>query len=112
MNLSAELEACLKEFTAVGAIEIRENGGRVAPFSGLSWEVRGASEKPLLHLWSENHNLTRRVLAITDHSEHRLALAVERFGRAKPDRLEFIRREFERDAHELSRQEFRDRLTH
>ena len=91
MDLSAELQACLKEFTAVGAIEIRENGGRVAPFSGLSWEVRGASEKPLLHLWSENHNLTRRVLAITDHSDQRLALAVERFGRAKPDRLEFIR---------------------
>jgi len=37
---------------------------------------------------------------------------VERFGRAKPDRLEFIRREFERGARELSREEFRDRLTH
>jgi hypothetical protein len=34
----------------------------------LSSEVRGKSEKPWLHLWSENHNLTRRVLAITDHS--------------------------------------------
>ena len=71
VDLSAELQACLKEFTADGAIEIRENGGRVAPFSGLSWEVRGATEKPLLHLWSENYNLTRRVLAITDHSEQR-----------------------------------------
>src|SRR5580692_11867419 len=107
VDLSAELQACLKEFTADGVIEIRENGGRVAPFSGLSWEVRGASEKPLLHLWSENYNLTRRVLAITDHSEQRLALAVERFGRAKPDRLEFIRRDFERNARELSREEFR-----
>lgn len=85
MDLSAELQACLKEFTADGSIEIRENGGRVAPFSGLSWEVRGAAEKPLLHLWSENYNFTRRVLAITDHSDQRLALAVERFGRAKPD---------------------------
>lgn len=84
MDLSVELQACLKEFTADGSIEIRENGGRVAPFSGLSWEVRGASEKPLLHLWSANCNLTRRVLAITDHSEQRLALAVERFGRANP----------------------------
>ncbi len=78
----------------------------------MSWEVRGNGEKPLLHLWSEQFNLTRRVLAITDHSEQRLALAVERFGRAKPDRLEFIRREFERGARELSREEFRDRLTH
>ena len=76
----------------------------------MSWEVCGAGEKPLLHLWSEQFNLTLRVLAITDHSERRLALAVERFGRSKPDRLEFIRRDFRRSASELSRGEFRDRL--
>jgi hypothetical protein len=110
VDLSVELQACLKEFTADGSIEIRENGGRAAPFSGLSWEVRGASEKPLLHLWSENYNLTRRVLAITDHSEQRLALAVERFGRAKPDRLEFIRLEYERAQRDLSREAFCDSL--
>jgi hypothetical protein len=51
-------------------------------------------------------------LAITDHSDERLALAVERFGRAKPDRLEFIRMEFERSARELSREEFCARLKH
>jgi hypothetical protein len=110
VDLSVELQACLKEFTADGSIEIRENGGRLAPFSGLSWEVRGAAEKPLLHLWSENHNLTRRVLAITDHSDQRLALAVERFGRSKPDRLEFIRLEFERAQRDLSREAFCDGL--
>ena len=112
MEFAAELQASLQEFTASGVVEVRENGGCVASFSGMSWEVRGNGEKPLLHLWSEQFNLTRRVLAITDHSEQRLALAVERFGRAKPDRLEFIRREFERGARELSREEFRDRLSH
>lgn len=112
MDLSAELQACLKEFTSDGAIEIRENGGRVAPFAGLSWEVRGVAEKPLLHLWSENCNLTRRVLAITDHSDLRLALAVERFGRSRPDRLEFIRLEFERTMRDLSRDAFCEFLTH
>jgi hypothetical protein len=110
VDLSLELEACLKEFTAEGSIEIRENGGRLAPFSGLSWEVRGAAEKPLLHLWSENHNLTRRVLAITDHSDQRLALAVERFGQSKPDRFEFIRLELERVQRDLSREAFCDDL--
>jgi hypothetical protein len=112
MELAAELQASLREFANSGVIEVRENGGCVAPFAGMSWEVRGEDEKPLLHLWSEQCNLTRRVLAITDHSERRLALAVERFGRSKPDRLEFIRREFERGARELSREEFRDRLAH
>jgi hypothetical protein len=112
VEFAAELQASLQEFTASGIVEVRENGGCVAPFSGMSWEVRGSGEKPLLHLWSGQFNLTRRVLAITDHSEQRLALAVERFGRSKPDRLEFIRREYERGARELSREEFRDRLTH
>jgi len=111
MEFATELQASIQKFTASGVVEVRENGGCVAPFSGMSWEVRGSGEKPLLHLWSEQFNLTRRVLAITDHSEQRLALAVERFGRTKPDRLEFIRREFERGARELSREEFRDRLT-
>src|SRR5258708_3999754 len=112
MEFAAELQASLREFTASGVVEVRENGGNVASFSGMSWEVRGDGEKPLLHLWSEQLNLTRRVLAITDHSEQRLALAVERFGRSKPDPLEFIRRDFERGARELSREEFRGRLTH
>lgn len=106
MDFSAELRACLTEFTGDGAIEIRENGGRRTPFSGVSWEVRGAAERPLLHLWSENYNLTRRVLAITDHSEERLTLAVERFGRAKPDRLEFVRLEFTRAPRDTSRAGF------
>jgi len=40
---------------AAGATDLIENGARIAPLSSLSWEVRGKSEKPLLHLWSENH---------------------------------------------------------
>ena len=110
MELAAELEATLREFAAAAPVEVRENGGRVAPLAGLSWEVRGAAEKPLLHLWSAEYNLTRRVLAITDHSEERLALAVERFGRSKPDRLEFIRVDFNRSAQETSRAVFCERL--
>ncbi|GAC1622799.1 MAG: hypothetical protein PVS2B2_02640 [Candidatus Acidiferrum sp.] len=106
MELANELEAILREFFASGPVEIRENDGRVAPTSAISWEIRGSGEKPLLHLWAEQYNLTRRVLAITDHSDHRLALAVERFGRAKPERLEFLRREFERSLRERTREEF------
>jgi hypothetical protein len=50
------------------------------------------------------------VIAITDHSDARLVLAVERFGRSRPDRLEFVRIDFERSARELSREEFCERL--
>lgn len=79
-------------------------------FDALSWELRGAPAKPLLRLWSEQCNLTRRVLAIADHSDQRLALAVERFGRMKPGRLEFLRVDFTRSARDLSREEFCARL--
>jgi hypothetical protein len=106
MPLATDLESALREFAAAGPAELRDNSARVAPLSTLSWEVRGNSDKPLLHLWSENHNLRRRVLAITDHSEEWLALAVECFGRIKPDRLEFLRTEFERSQAELSREVF------
>ena len=106
MELSSELEANLRELASAGPVELRENGARVAPLSTLSWEVRGSGEKPLLHLWSANHNLTRRVLAITDQSEDRLALAVERFGRSRPDRLEFVRMAVERSSRELDREDF------
>jgi hypothetical protein len=82
MEFAEELRASLQSFLVSGSIEIRESGGRVTSTAPLSWEVRGSTEKPLLHIWSQNCNVTRRVLAITDRSEQRLALAVERFGRS------------------------------
>jgi hypothetical protein len=63
MSLDRELEASLREFATSGAAELCENGSRVAPLAKLSWEVRGTGDKPLLHIWSEEYNLTRRVLA-------------------------------------------------
>jgi hypothetical protein len=108
MKLAAELEASLREFASAGAAELCENGGRLAPLSKLSWEVRGSDDK--LHIWSEQYNLTRRVIAITDHSDARLVLAMERFGRSRPDRLEFVRIDFERSARKVSREEFCEHL--
>jgi hypothetical protein len=110
MELAEELRASLQGFLAGATIEIRENGGRITSASPLSWEVRGAAGKPLLHLWSENCNVTRRVLAIADQSENRMALAVERFGRSKPERLEIVRIDFARNAKQLSREEFCEQL--
>ena len=110
MALTTDLEASLRELASSEAVEVRENGARVATFSALSWELRGTPAKPLLRLWSEQHNLTRRVLAIADHSDERLALAVERFGRLKPGRLEFVRVDFARSPRDVSREEFCARL--
>lgn len=70
MDLAEELRSGLEE-------EIRESGSRVTAVGPLSWELRSAPEKRLLHLWAENCNLTRRIVAINDHSAERLALSVE-----------------------------------
>ena len=110
MHFAEELRASLQDLLASGSIEIRENGGRTCPVAPLSWEVRGAEEKPLLHLWAENCNVTRRVLAIADQSSERILLAVERFGRAAPDRMEIIRRDFTRNAKQISREDFCEQL--
>ncbi|HEY2119847.1 MAG TPA: hypothetical protein VGH37_11730 [Candidatus Acidoferrum sp.] len=110
MPLAEELRTSLQEFLTGANIEIREKGSRITAASPLCWEVRGAEAKPLLHLWAENCNVTRRVLAIADQSDARLALAVERFGRAKPERLEMVRLDFVRSPKELSREDFCEQL--
>jgi hypothetical protein len=110
MDLAEDLRASLNEILASGSIEIRENGSRMTSVSPLSWEVRGSAEKPLLHLWSANCNVTRRVLAITHHAENHLTLAVERFGRVKPERMELVRLDYARAEKTISREEFCERL--
>ncbi len=110
MDLCEELRSRLQGLSKGAAIEIRENGGRISSSTPLAWEVRGAPSKPLLHLWSENCHVTRRVLAITDQSDKRLLLAVESFGRAKPQRLEIVRLDYQRDAKGLSREDFCEQL--
>jgi hypothetical protein len=100
------LRARLNDLFASGAIEIRESGGRTTPSSPISWEVRGATDKPLLHLWAENCHVTRRVVAITDQSDEHVLLAVERFGRSATERLELVRLHFQRNPKQVSREDF------
>lgn len=78
MDLAEDLRASLQEILVRGAVELQENGSRSTPVWPLFWEVRGMPEKPLLDLWSENCNVTRRVLATTHHAKDRQTLAVER----------------------------------
>ena len=106
VGLTADLENSLRAFAAAGPAEVREAGARVGLLPGLSWEVRGAADRPLLHLWSEGGNLTRRVLAIEESSEARLIFTVARFGRAKPGRLEFLRLDFEPSSRAVRRENY------
>jgi len=106
MRMAGEIARALKELGTSGAVEVRENGARFASLASLEWELRGQGNSPLIHLWSGERNLTRRVLGITEDSGHRLVLAVQRFGRDKPERLEFQRVDLERPRREVARAEF------
>jgi hypothetical protein len=110
MDLAEELRASLTELFSSGSVKIVENGGRTTPQAPVCWEIRGAADKPLLHLWAGNCNLTRRVLSVSDHSDGRVVLAVERFGRAAPERMEIVRLEFQRNAKQVSREDYCEQL--
>ena len=64
----------------------------------------------LVHLWSEEHNLVRRVLRVVEQSPERIALEVQRFGRSSPSTLEFVSARAERTANRISRERFRARF--
>jgi hypothetical protein len=114
MNASAdewaELDRALGEMASSGKVEVREDGEWLAELAGLHCEVHSKGKNSLVHLWSDERNLTRRVLRVKEHSEDRIILEVQRFGRTKPGRLEFLRTDSARPAGRITREQFRARL--
>lgn len=110
MDEWAELDRALGAMQASGRAEIHEDGEWLAEFSSLRCEVRRSGKDSLVHLWSGERNLTRRVLRIRERSDDRIVLDVQRFGRPRPGRLEFLRTDSARSAARISREQFRARL--
>jgi hypothetical protein len=106
----AELDRAIGEIAASGNAEVREDGEWLAELTGLRCELRKQGRHSLVHLWSDERNLTRRVLAVKERSDDRIILEVQRFGRAKPGRLEFLRRDSPRPAGRVTREQFRARF--
>jgi hypothetical protein len=106
----SELESALHAMLASGSAEAREDGEWLAELAGLHCELRRQGKNALVHLWSDEKNLTRRILRIKEQSADRIVLEVQRFGRTKPGRLEFFRPDSPRSAGLVSREQFRARL--
>ena len=106
----AELDRALGEMANSGSMEVREDGEWLAELTGLKYEMRYSGKDPLVHLWSDEKNLTRRVLQVKEQSADRIVLEVQRFGRSKPGRLEFIRTDSARPSGRISREQFRARF--
>jgi len=110
MKDCAELDRALNELAASGAVEIREDGQWLAGLSSLHYELRQNGKILLVHLWSDERNLTRRILSVKEQSGDRIVFEVQRFGRAKPGRLEFLRTDLLRAAGRVTREQFRERF--
>lgn len=110
MNEWAELDRALDAMASSGSAEVREDGQWLAELAGLHCELRAEGKNPLVHLWSEERNLTRRIVRVREQSKDRIVLEVQRFGRAKPGRLEFLRTDSPRAMARVSREQFRARF--
>jgi hypothetical protein len=106
----AELERELVALAASGAVEVREDGEWLAELTGLHCEVHHQGKNPLIHLWSDERNLTRRLLRVKEWNPDRILLEVQRFGKAKPGQLEFLLRDNSRSAGRITREQFRARF--
>src|ERR1019366_1382296 len=109
MELAAELRRALDGVCAAGAPEVRENGEWLAALDGVQYEVRTQGEDALLHLWSAQQSLVRRVVRVAEESRERVVVEVVRFGHARNARLEFVAAA-SRDPRRVDRAQFSDRL--
>jgi len=110
MNEWAELDRALESMAASGHAEVREDGEWLAELAGLRCELRSQGKDSLVHLWSDDRSVTRRILRVREQSEDRIILDVQRFGRAKPGRMEFLRTDSPRSAARITREQFRARF--
>lgn len=106
----AEIGRALDAMAASGSAEVREDGEWLAELAALHCELRREGKSSLVHLWSGERNLTRRVLGVRENLPERIVLEVQRFGRAKPGRLEFLRTDARRSVGRITREQFRARL--
>jgi hypothetical protein len=75
--------------TAEGAV-VMENGALAFDLAQAKYSVSGETHKCLLHLWSPERNVVRRVLdAEVKHDV--LRLAVQKMGQSRPTKLEICR---------------------
>jgi len=110
MELAAELQRALDGLCSTGVPEVRENGEWLAGLDGVQYEVRAQGDAALLHLWSAQQSLVRRVVRLAEESRERVVVEVVRFGHSRHAQLEFVAVGDGREARRVGREQFCDRL--
>ena len=93
--IPAQLTRALQDFLSQArCAAVFENDEELFIFAegedSARYSISGDDTKCLLHLWSSERNLVRRVLEC-EAKKDSLVLSVQRFGQAKPARLEIVR---------------------
>ena len=104
------LEEDLAELARAGTAEVHEDGVWLAEFAGWRCEFRRQGKQGLVHVWSGERNLIRRVVGVAERAPGRIILEVQRMGRSKPGRLEIFSAEAPRTAARITREKFRARF--
>jgi hypothetical protein len=86
-NLAITLEGFLSGSSSAVVIE---DGAVMFDLGHAKYSVSGESNKCLLHLWSEERNVVRRVLDVESKGET-LRVTVQKIGQARPTKLEICR---------------------
>src|ERR1700730_2373315 len=110
MELAAELQRALDGIASTGAPEVRENGEWLAALDGVQYEVRAQGDAALLHLWSAQQTLVRRVVRVAEETRERIVVEVARFGHSRNTQLEFVAAGAGRESRRVDRGQFCDRL--
>ena len=110
MELAGELRRALDGLCATGSPEVRENGERLVGLDGAQYEVSAHGDAALLHLWSAQQSLVRRVVRVAEESQERVVLEVKRLGFPRNAQLEFVAGGPPRETRHLEREQFSARL--
>jgi hypothetical protein len=86
-NLASTLEGFLSGSDRAVVIE---DGAVMFDLGEAKYSVSGESNRCLLHIWSAERNVVRRVLEVEAKGE-RLRVTVQRMGQSRPTKLEFCR---------------------
>ncbi|PYV73558.1 MAG: hypothetical protein DMG97_09365 [Acidobacteria bacterium] len=93
-NLAAALDGFL---SASSSAVVMEGGAVVFDLAQAKYSISGENNKCLLHQWSSERNVVRRVLDVETRRET-LRVTVQRMGMAKPTKLEICRQRDPRTA--------------
>ena len=93
-GLLRTLEEFLSESS--GAVVI-EDGAMLFDLAEAKYSISGEHNKCLLHLWSQERNIVRRVLDVESKGET-LRVVVQRLGQTHPTKLEICRERDRRTA--------------